>query len=86
MGQLKLDRQIKNPCYNAKTKTDCPRRAIGCREKCNLYKIYKTLKRVEEKQKTKEMCASILYFEITESKRKMRILGKEYSGKRGWNK
>lgn len=67
---IKIDGKIKNPCYNEKTKTDCPRRAVGCHAKCNLYKIYKTLKAVEKRQKMRELSVNVLAFEIAESKHK----------------
>lgn len=61
MKQNKTNRKIVNPCYNTKTKTDCPRRAAGCREKCNKFKIYKTLKRIEQKQKDERFFFKELY-------------------------
>lgn len=68
--QLKIDGKIKNPCFDEKTKTDCPRRAVGCQNKCNLYKIYKTLKAVEDKQKKKNCDAVDMFFEYEVSKTK----------------
>lgn len=50
---IKIERRLKNPCYNEKTGEDCAMRALGCRETCNRYKIYETLKRVEAAQRAK---------------------------------
>lgn len=75
--QIKIDGKIKNPCYDAKTDTDCPLRAVGCREKCNRYKIYKTLKAVEEKQKIKQAEAISMMFEY-EGKKTKRLNEKRF--------
>lgn len=71
--------KIINPCYNEKTGTDCERRAVGCREKCNLYKIYKTLKAVEAKNKSKEITANNVIFEEIKgkSRRLKRLMGQK---------
>lgn len=71
---IRIDKGIKNPCYDEKTQTDCPRRAVGCHEKCNLYKIYKTLKAVERKQRQKKTAAAVMMNEY-ESRKSKRING-----------
>lgn len=80
MQPIKLDRNVKSPCYNEKTKTSCERRAVGCREKCNRYKIYRTLKEVERKQKQKAI--DLLHLEIDMSNDTAKRL-KRIHGKRG---
>lgn len=62
--QIKIDGKIKNPCYNRETNTDCPLRAVGCREKCNRYKIYTTLKAVEQRHKKQGTKDAELFFDI----------------------
>lgn len=65
--QIKIDGKIKNPCYNRETETDCPLRAVGCREKCNKYKIYKTLKAVEQRHKNQKKKDDELFFDVAKS-------------------
>lgn len=31
---------MQNPCYNKATKTDCPKRSVGCGENCPEWKKY----------------------------------------------
>lgn len=77
--QIKIDGKIKNPCYNRETETDCPLRAVGCREKCNRYKIYKTLKEVEQRQKQKLIADVDLHMDIKRATAK-RLIKKTYKG------
>lgn len=85
MEKIKIDRQIQNPCYNTKTKTDCPQRSAGCRETCNRFKIYKTLKKIEEKQKQKEIDLKNLESDIIENniKRQMRRANRRHFNNHG---
>ena len=48
--EIKSGSQIISPCYNRETGEDCKKRAVGCHDKCNRYKIYRILKEVERKQ------------------------------------
>lgn len=38
--------ELENPCYDTKTKTDCPRRCGGCQLNCPEWKAYE-VKRAE---------------------------------------
>lgn len=40
----------KPPCYNPKTKTDCPRRYVGCRAECTEWHEWLVI-HAEEKEK-----------------------------------
>jgi len=40
----------KPPCYNPKTKTDCPRRYVGCRAECTAWHEWLVIHE-EEKEK-----------------------------------
>lgn len=83
--QIKIDHRIINPCFDRKTQTDCPLRAVGCREKCNRYKIYKTLKEVEQRQKQKTIADVDLYMDIKRGKAK-RLIKKTYKTYKGSDK
>lgn len=41
----------KVPCYNAETKTDCPRREVGCHSHCEKWKEYEALRDEEYRQR-----------------------------------
>lgn len=42
---------IKAPCYNETTKTDCPKRAVGCHERCEAWRKYEKLRDEEYRQR-----------------------------------
>ena len=68
-----------SPCYDVKTKTDCPRRCLGCREKCAEWAEWEIIHKAEmmeiRKKKNSEMAADAFIGE-----RKKRI--KNDSGRR----
>ena len=45
---------MENPCYNVKTKTDCPYRASGCAAGCKKWEdyVYNRNKEYEKRHKT----------------------------------
>lgn len=45
---------MKAPCYNTKTGTDCPRRAVGCRNSCRAWQEYEKGKAAEMAQRDRE--------------------------------
>lgn len=42
------------PCYDRKTRTDCTRRAVGCRSSCPEWKKYETAKAGDDAKRDKE--------------------------------
>lgn len=44
---------IQNPCYNPITKTDCPRRCVGCRSLCKEWALYMRAKEEEYAERLK---------------------------------
>lgn len=55
---------MKNPCYDEKTKTDCPKRYPGCHSKCNDWQEYLIARSViydarRAYQKGANMCADV---------------------------
>jgi len=41
------------PCYNRKTRTDCPRRAVGCRATCPEWQEYEVAHAAENAARAK---------------------------------
>ena len=44
---------IQNPCYDLLTKTDCPRRCVGCRSSCTEWAFYMKAKEEEYAERLK---------------------------------
>lgn len=42
------------PCYDYKTKTDCPRRAAGCAETCEEWAKYEQLRNQKYQERSNE--------------------------------
>lgn len=63
------------PCYNYETKTDCPKRAVGCHSKCYEWAIYKKAKAVEDKKRRQQREADRAFFDHYKAveKRKERV-------------
>lgn len=45
---------MRAPCYDTKTRTDCPRRRIGCRHTCKKWHDYERAKAAEAAQRDEE--------------------------------
>lgn len=47
----------KPPCFDEQTRTDCPRRAVGCREGCEAWKAYRAAHEVEKQKEARDKAA-----------------------------
>lgn len=42
--------KTKPPCYNERTRTDCPRRVVGCKGQCEAWKTYQAIHDAEREE------------------------------------
>lgn len=45
---------MRAPCYDTKTRTDCPRRAVGCRSTCEAWQAYEVQAAAERAMRAKD--------------------------------
>lgn len=72
---------LKAPCYNHETKTDCPRREMGCHAHCEKWKEYEALKAEEYRLRKIHGEAAAIAYDSRE-----RMITKKYKKTLRWHR